>query len=84
MSAPDSRYPVTVDPELPAGAVPVTIPEVPTGIDEDFVPEVPTGEGLTGGAGAAVGGGNVGSDGSVPVADTGSGSGDGVRSSCPG
>jgi uncharacterized protein (DUF58 family) len=37
---------VTLDCELPAGAVPVRIPVVPAGVDDElFVPDVPTGDG---------------------------------------
>jgi hypothetical protein len=81
MSDPDSRYPLRLDPELPAGAVPVTTPLVPAAVPAApavdpvvFVPDVPVGDGT----GAAPAGGSVGS------ADTGGGTGDGVRSISPG
>ena len=49
-----------LEPELPAGAVPVTTPVVPAGVAEDvFVPDVPIGEGVT----AAPDGGSIGSTG---------------------
>jgi hypothetical protein len=52
---------VTLEPELPAGAVPVTTPVVPAGVTEDvFVPDVPIGEGVTA---AAPDGGSIGSTG---------------------
>lgn len=49
-----------LDPELPAGAVPVTTPVVPAAVAEEvFVPEVPIGEGVTaapdGGSGGSAG-----------------------------
>ena len=50
-----------LEPELPAGAVPVTTPVVPAAVAEGvFVPEVPIGEGVTA---AAPDGGSVGSAG---------------------
>jgi hypothetical protein len=50
-----------LDPELPAGAVPVTTPVVPAEVAEGvFVPEMPMGEGVTA---AAPDGGKAGSAG---------------------